>query len=192
MTVTLTRPASSVSPSAKAPACVTEANIFLNPLLEDGIARTAAERREQRHLAERAEQLCGACPLQAQCLWQAVVQHDVSGFVAGTTPTQRQALRRELRVRVESEDFSDIIGSRDGSSRVSTDEVLRAKANHPDDSLQDLAIRLNCSLSTIKRHLRRDRDLDAATSLTAVKPTVAQVMAAWRQLRRPASLRQAA
>jgi len=35
--------------------------------------------------------------------------------------------------------------------------VLAARAAFPDDSLEALAHRLDCSLSTVKRHLRRAR-----------------------------------
>jgi len=40
---------------------------------------------------------------------------------------------------------------------VSHEEVLRLRAQYPNDSLESLAMRLGCSLSTVKRHLRRAR-----------------------------------
>jgi IS30 family transposase len=48
--------------------------------------------------------------------------------------------------------------------------VLTSRQAYPKDTCQQLAERLGCSTSTIKRHLRRDREQRAAD--TAVPHTV--------------------
>jgi len=65
--------------------------------------------------------------------------------------------------------------------------VLAARATYPDDSLESLAHRLDCSLSTIKRHLRRARreasgspePEDRPVPRTAGVPTVDDVLDAF-------------
>ena len=140
--------------------CVELASVFQNPLLEDPIAASApaSVRRRYATLVTQAEDVCFSCPLIAGCLYQAVVEHDVAGYVAGTTPAQRAAIRARLRIAVEPEDFDTLAGVVGGRHRqVDHDEVVRLRHAHPDESLETLARRLGCSLSTVKRHLRKER-----------------------------------
>ena len=51
-------------------------------------------------LVGQAEQACLDCPLIARCLYAAVVEHDVAGYVGGTTPAERSRIRRALRITV--------------------------------------------------------------------------------------------
>lgn len=102
---------------------------------------------------------CATCPLLADCLYKAVVQIDVSGYVGCTTPRERRAIRKLIGVKIESEDFDSLAGARGERQPVDHEDVLRARSQHPDDSLEALAARLDCSLSTVKRHLRRARRL---------------------------------
>jgi IS30 family transposase len=57
---------------------------------------------------------------------------------------------------------------------------------HPKDTCQQLAERLGCSMSTIKRHLRREREQQATTESTAHEPqrvpTVEEVLDAFDSL----------
>jgi hypothetical protein len=133
--------------------------VFQDPLLErlpTGGA-PAEDRRRAAELVATAAAACGSCPLAASCLYRAVVEHDVAGFVAGTTPRQRAEIRRRLGVVVHPEDFDTLAGVVGGGRQVDHEEVLRLRAAHPDESLETLAGRLGCSLSTVKRHLRRER-----------------------------------
>ena len=71
-----------------------------------------------------------------------------------------------------------------GSRPVDHDEVIRLRAANPDESLERLAQRLGCSLSTIKRHLRRERSGQAPVQ-AGVRPmpsTVEVLLAASRVL----------
>ena len=56
------------------------------------------------------------CPLLADCLYKAVVQTDVSGYVGCTTPKERVAIRKVLGVKVETEDFDSFAGARGGAA----------------------------------------------------------------------------
>ena len=63
-----------------------------------------------------------------------------------------------------------------GQRTVDHDEVVRLRRAHPDESLERLARRLGCSLSTVKRHLRRERNQPtSATAGGRHHPTEAQV-----------------
>ena len=58
-----------------------------HPLVEDPPrgSLTRADKERQGRLLARARVVCEACPLRTPCLYDAVVRHDVAGFVAGTT-----------------------------------------------------------------------------------------------------------
>ncbi len=126
-----------------------------------------------------------SCPLLTACLYRAVVDYDVAGFVAGTTQRQRGEIRARLGVEVEAEDFDSLAGVVGGQRSVDHDEVVRLRRTHPDESLERIARRLGCSLSTVKRHLRRERNEPAAVdgrgttrpTETAVRRVTAEILA---------------
>lgn len=176
------------------PACVQASDVFQNSLLEDGLptGATGDIRRQHASLAARAAATCASCPLLASCLYDAVVKHDVSGFVAGTTQRQRQEMRTALRVTVEAEDLDTLAGVVAPNRQVNHEEVLRLRSANPHESLETIAHRLGCSLSTVKRHLRKARNGEIAPKLKAVPPTQEQVLAAYAKVVRTASQRRAA
>lgn len=163
---------------AGGPVCAGLPQVFQHPLLEEPPTGAAhpADRRAYASLLATAAAACRSCPLVAACLYRAVVEHDVAGFVAGTTARQRAEIRRRLGVTVRPEDLDTVAGVV-GSRQVDHDEVVRLRAAHPDESLEVLAGRLGCSLSTVKRHLRRERTEPRATAATR-KPGPGQVLAA--------------
>ena len=165
-------------------ACATATDVFCNPLLEDGVSAssTAEQRRAAAVLAARAAAICAECPLMSSCLYDAVVEHDVAGVAGGTTARQRQTLRSMLRVTVEPEDFDTLAGVVGRNRQVDHDEVVRLRNANPHESLETIAMRLGCSLSTVKRHLRRARAEATKPMLAAVPPSVEQVMAAHAEL----------
>ena len=155
-------------------ACAQHSSLFLHPLLEDAPAALTAEAKRRRaRLANQASALCAACPVRRQCLYNAVVRFDVAGLVAGTTPAMRAATRQRLGWKVEPENFDALLGIAAGQ-HVNHDDVVRARRANPQESLVQLADRLGCSLSTVKRHLRQER---AATRPTGpvVPPSPEQV-----------------
>ena len=135
--------------------CVKFASLFQNPLLEDETSvETAADIRTQAALAAHAAKLCGECPLRAQCLTDAVVSYDVAGFVAGTTEPQRREIRARLNVTVEPEELDSFAGVSSGRS-FDHEEIHRLRQANPTQPLSAIAARVGCSISTVKRHLRR-------------------------------------
>jgi hypothetical protein len=149
--------------------CVTASNVFLHPLLDEGTAPSSrAERREQSMLRAQAERLCSECPMLTACLAEAVTKHDVSGFVAGTTRRQRQEIRARLGVQLATEDLDTYVGVNSGR-QFDRYEIHRMRAANPDQPLSVIAQKIGCSVSTVKRHLRRlEQEGGAPTS--PVKP----------------------
>jgi hypothetical protein len=158
-----------VRTTRRGPACATAPEVFQDPLVEDPQrgALTREDRARQARLVGQARSICGSCPLRASCLYDAVVLHDVAGFVAGTTVRQRGEIRRRLGVVVEAEDLDTLAGVVGGTRQVDHDEVLRLRRANPDETLEQLAHRLGCSLSTVKRHLRRERQTPTVRTATS-------------------------
>lgn len=168
-----------ISPAPK-PRCVELAAVFQNPLLEEPMGSDAdgPMRRQYQALVARAEEACRDCPLIQSCLYAAVVQHDVAGYVAGTTPADRARIRRALRITVAPQDFDTLAGVTGGHRQVDHAEVVRLRNAHPDESLETLAHRLGCSLSTVKRHLRRERHTPTVRRDEPPRPSLSAVLAA--------------
>lgn len=163
--------------------CAQRPDLFHHRLLEDG-ASGAPDRRLQRSLQRQAAEVCGPCPIMAQCLYRAVVECDVAGFAGGTTEAQRREIRARLGVHVSPEDLSGLLGVRDRHHPINRAEILRARAAHPDESLRELATRFGCSVSSIKRHLRDHvpgQPVDPPSPRTP-HPTLRDVLATFRQV----------
>ena len=166
---------------AERAACIDQPAVFQHELLEDpGTARRdAGSQRTLTLLTGRAAAICADCPLFSSCLYQAVVDHDVAGFAAGTTAAQRTQIRVALGIKVEAEDFDAFAGVVRGARQLNGDEIVRLRQANPHESLETLALRLGCSLSTVKRHLRRAREASGEVSLAVVKPALQRVLAAF-------------
>jgi hypothetical protein len=159
--------------------CIELAAVFQDQLLEESLPASApgVVRRRQLALITTAQAACRECPLIIDCLYRAVVEYDVAGYVAGTTPPQRAQIRRRLGITVEPEDFDSLAGVTRRHRQLNHSEVVRLRNANPQESLEALAQRLGCSLSTVKRHLRRERRQPSARD-AAPKPTVAEVVVA--------------
>ena len=162
------------SPRPTTPACVTLADVFQHPALEDPTNRGSFD--ERAALRSRAADACGECPLVTQCLFDAVVRFDVSGFVAGTTEAERRRIRLGLGVRVDSENFDTMAGVSGGGRPVDREEVLRLRQANPGETLEQLAMRLGCATSTVKRHLRQVRRGHHTQQTRTPHPSVRQVV----------------
>lgn len=169
--------------------CVEFAELFQNPLLEEEAPRreTAAERRQRAALMARAATLCAGCPFQEQCLSDAVVHHDVAGFVAGTTESQRLEIRALLDVTPDPVNNDAFAGVSSGRS-FSHEEIQRLRNANPTQPLSMIASRLGCSVSTVKRHLRRAARGEVKAPVRRITPSRAQVMAAAAEVLAPESL----
>ncbi|HET6291875.1 MAG TPA: WhiB family transcriptional regulator [Kribbella sp.] len=162
--------------------CTARPDIFQHRLMEEPPPASATRRTRERYeqLVREAKQLCASCPLFTECLFSAVAEHDVTGFVAGTTATQRRSMRNLLDVEVQADDFDQLAGARGTRRPVSHEEVLRLRTQYPNDSLESLAMRLGCSLSTVKRHLRRARrGQSPATKSPRPRPELSAVLDAF-------------
>lgn len=156
--------------------CMTYTNVFLHPLLDDSRScGKDSNRREQAMLRSQAEKLCAGCPLRADCLTSAVTKFDVSGFVAGTTKRQRQEIRNRLGVVIADDDFDAYAGVNSGR-QFDRNEIHRLRLANPSEPLSTLAARIGCSVSTVKRHLRRIESDGLAPTARKVQPTSADVM----------------
>ncbi|MFT4215815.1 MAG: WhiB family transcriptional regulator [Micropruina sp.] len=174
--------------SADRAACIDNPALFQHELLEDpSLARGDSERQRQLTLLTgRARATCADCPLFESCLYDAVVSHDIAGFVAGTTQRQRSQIRANLGVTVEPDDFDTFAGVTRSGQLLNHDELLRMRRANPDESLVVLAMRLGCSVSTVKRHMRRAREATTTeTKLAVAKPTIERVLAAFEVIVRP-------
>ena len=173
----LSRTSVPTSRARRGPACATSPEVFQDPLVEDpprgGLTR--ADRDRQTRLVAQARATCEECPLRTACLYDAVVRHDVAGVAGGTTARQRNEIRRRLGIAVEPEDLDTLAGVVGGARQIDHDEVMRLRRAHPDETLEQLGQRLGCSLSTVKRHLRRERS-DPAPRSTPHRPTPRQVL----------------
>jgi len=169
------------NPAPAVPACLEQATLFQDPLLEEPPALHAEPevRRRYAKLERTAAGFCGSCPMFASCLYEAVVRHDIAGYVGGTTARERAAIRRQLGVQVESEDLDVLAGVAGGHRQVDHAEVLRLRQANPHDSLETLARRLGCSLSTVKRHLRAERNGVSREPVRQPAPTTAAVLTAY-------------
>lgn len=175
-TSTLSRTTVPASPH-RGPDCASRPEVFQHPLVEDPprTTLTRSDREQQTRLLASARGTCERCPVRAACLYDAVVRHDVAGFVGGTTVRQRQEVRRRLAVVVQAEDLDTLAGVLGGARQVDHDEVLRLHRANPDETLEQLAQRLGCSLSTVKRHLRRARD-EPTSRRTVTRPAPTEVL----------------
>lgn len=165
------------------PACVEHQSLFQSDLLEEpSKAQTRSEQAIRRRMTAEAEQICLACPMMAQCLYRAVVQHEVAGFCGGTTQRQRHEMRRSLGITMVREDFSALSGAPSSGQNVDHSEIIRMRDRYPADTLSAIANRLGCSLSTIKRHLRLGREMEPATSAPPPGPSRSQVLRVYQHI----------
>lgn len=167
------------------PACVDAPELFLDEKLQCE-PESRADAVELRRVRASLHRACAACPLMADCLYRAVVEVDVSGYVACTTEAERTQIRRRLGIDVSPAPLLTFGAPRVGGGPVSHEAVLTMRLAHPKDTCQQLAERLGCSMSTIKRHLRREREEQAAEQSRLPEsrpaPTMDQVLDAFDAL----------
>jgi hypothetical protein len=171
------------------PPCAHEPEVYLDELLHSPPARTDVTEAQWETLTVKqatAHRRCAGCPLMVDCLYRAVVEIDVSGYVACTTEHDRHAIRRQLGIEIQQSSTTAYGAARVGGGPVNHEVVMTARHAYPKDTCHQLAERLGCSTSTIKRHLRRAREqkLDVADVPSAPqgRPTVDAVLDCFDQL----------
>lgn len=168
------------------PPCVVATDVYHDEYLHAPPARHEISVAEWNQLIAKraaAHRQCAGCPLMVSCLYRAVVEVDVSGFVACTTEDDRIMIRRQLGIEIRQASMTPFGAPRLGGGPVSHEAVMTIRHAYPKDTCQQLAERLDCSTSTIKRHLRRERDMKSEAARVAmtthVKPSVDAVLDAF-------------
>ena len=174
---------------ATMPPCTVSTDVYHDEYLHNPPARHEVSAAVWNQLIAKraaAHRQCAGCPLMIDCLYRAVVEVDVSGFVACTTEDERHTIRRRLGIEIHQSSMTPFGAPRVGGGPVSHEAVMTARHAYPKDTCQQLAERLECSTSTIKRHLRRERNRqnEAARAVMAAHalPTVDAVLDAFDQL----------
>jgi hypothetical protein len=171
------------------PPCATVPEVYLDEQLHTPPSRTDLSAADWERLAVKrasAHRQCAGCPLMVTCLYRAVVEVDVSGFVACTTEGDRAEIRRQLGIEIQQSSATPYGAARVGGGPVSHEAVMAARHAYPKDTCHQLAERLDCSTSTVKRHLRRAREqklnpvVPAGTASTT--PSVDAVLDCFDQL----------
>jgi len=174
---------------ALTPPCASVPEVYHDEQLHTPPARTeispAAWELLNRKRAS-AHRQCAGCPIMVDCLYRAVVEVDVSGFVACTTENDRAAIRRQLGIEIQQQAATPYGAARIGGGPVSHDAVMAARHAYPKDTCHQLAERLGCSTSTVKRHLRRAREQKlnplASETPTTQAPSIDAVLDAFDEL----------
>lgn len=171
---------------AYTPACVRRPEAYLDERHQLPPDRTEMSLAEWDNLTTELAVVrrdCARCPYLVDCLYRAVVEVDVYGYAACTTAEDRNNIRRMLGIELQR-DGNDSDGmSRIGNGPVNHASVLAMRHAYPQDSFGQLAERLRCSLSTVKRHMRRAREVAQAAPMPARRtPTVDEVLDCFDQL----------
>jgi hypothetical protein len=166
------------------PPCTFDPEVYLDEELHSPTAQTDISATEWETLSIKratAHRQCAGCPMMIDCLYRAVVEVDVSGYAACTTEAERHHIRRQLGIEVHQPNLTPYGAARVGGGPVSHEAVMTARHAYPKDTCHQLADRLGCSTSTIKRHLRRAREQKLGDALqtsptAASRPTVDDVL----------------
>ena len=172
------------------PPCADSPEAYLDEALQATSITTLSAAERDKLIATRAaiHRQCAGCPVFVDCLYRSVVEVDVSGYAACTTEAERVLIREQLGIEVVRSTLTPYGAPRVGGGPVSHEAVLTSRQAYPKDTCQQLAERLGCSTSTIKRHLRREREQRAvdATLPAAAKeerlPTIEDVLDAFDAL----------
>ena len=168
-------------PCALAPEMYQDEVLYSPPSRRDV---TAEEWRAYQAKKAAAHRRCAGCEVFAECLHRAVVEVDVAGFLACTSETDRRRMRRDLGIEVDRGQSPDGM-ARVGGGPVDHDSVIAARRAYPEETNKQLADRLGCSASTIKRHLRQERERAQEVPVALEErpePTVSEVLDAFDRL----------
>lgn len=166
-------------PCALTPEMYQDEVLLSPPSRRDVSAEQWRDYQAKRSVAHRR---CAGCDVFDECLYHAVVDVDVSGFLACTSEIERRKMRRDLGIEIHL-DSSPYGTARVGGGPVDHTEVIAARKAHPDETCRQLAERLGCSTSTVKRHLRQEREGRASNAVAVMdQPTMDQVLDSFDRL----------
>lgn len=175
-------PAASIEqPQSHQTPCVQDPHLYLVEL-------DPANRHPGRIAQERARTLCQQrCPRFIECLSDALVGPDTAGFVAGTTPSDRVALRDAMNLTQRSVEVGQYNG--EGPSHgQEVDYALMDQVIHdnPGATRAQIAEMVGCSATSVKRYLadpeKRRAKAQSAPQTTA--PDEETLRAQYAQMRK--------
>lgn len=162
------------------PPCARKPEVYLDERMQSPPTRTDVSRAEWERLDQQRAAVhrnCAGCPFLVDCLYRAVVEVDVFGYAACTTPADRQNIRRQLGIEIMQPNAGPFAAPRTGAGPIDHESVLAFRQTYPNDTCIQLAQRLGCSTSTVKRHLRRAREAQSRmTPMERRPPTVDEVL----------------
>lgn len=167
------------------PPCAHAPEVYLDENLQGPLTRTDVTRAERERLdRQRADvhRNCAGCSFLVDCLYRAVVEVDVFGYAACTTEADRRSIRRKLGIEIVSPVSGPLAAPRTGGGPIDHDAVVTMRQAHPDETCIQLAQRLNCSTSTVKRHLRRARESAPEAVSVPRTPTIDEVLDCFDEL----------
>ncbi|MDV9188202.1 WhiB family transcriptional regulator [Streptomyces sp. SR27] len=121
-----------------------------------GDTKEAAQKR-----LEQARRSCSACPIVTECLRWALVNKPVTkdGVFAGTTPGQRNVLRRRLADRL-GPDWVDVLAARDQARRARAEAARHTPLPVPQARIVHLDRELNGPLHVLPRLTSEEQRLN--------------------------------
>lgn len=168
------------------PPCADKPEAYLDERFQSPTTRTDVTRAEWEELKQQradVHRYCAGCPFLVDCLYRAVVEVDVYGYAACTTEADRQLIRRKLGIEILQPSDGPFSAPRTGAGPIDHESVLALRQNHPTDTCIQLAQRLGCSTSTVKRHLRRARETqERLAPMQRPTPTVEEVLDCFDEL----------
>lgn len=168
------------------PPCAQKPEAYLDERFQGPTTRTDVTRAEWESLNQlRAvvHRNCAGCPFLVECLYRAVVEVDVYGYAACTTEAERKLIRRKLGIEIMQPSAGPFAAPRTGAGPIDHESVLTLRQSYPGDTCIQLAQRLGCSTSTIKRHLRRARETqERLAPMERRTPTIEEVLDCFDEL----------
>lgn len=168
------------------PPCANKPEAYLAENLHSPPTRTDVTRAEWERFTEQRAAVhrnCAGCPFLVDCLYRAVVEVDVFGYAACTTEADRQQIRRKLGIEILQPTAGPFAAPRTGAGPIDHESVLTLRQAYPNDTCIQLAQRLGCSTSTVKRHLRRARQAQSFLDpLQRRTPTIDEVLDCFDEL----------
>ena len=168
------------------PPCAGKPEAYLDERFQSATTRADVTRGEWEALKQQradVHRYCAGCPFLVDCLYRAVVEVDVFGYAACTTEADRQLIRQKLGIEILQPSDGPFSVPRTGAGPIDHETVLALRQNHPTDTCSQLAQRLGCSTSTVKRHLRRARETQEQPAPRERRhPTIEEVLDCFDEL----------
>ena len=175
-----------IAEDTRVPPCAEKPEAYLDERFQSPTVRTDVTLAEWEDLKQQradVHRYCAGCPLLVDCLYRAVVEVDIYGYAACTTEADRRLIRRKLGIEIFQPSDSPFSAPRTGAGPIDHESVLALRQAYPTETCIQLAQRLGCSASTVKRHLRRARETqERLAPMQRRTPTVEEVLDCFDEL----------